>query len=386
MEVYLDNAATTRPYDEVLEYMDEINRIAYGNPSSLHRKGIEAEKLVRKSRETISDSLEVSSKELYFTSGGTESINLALKGFLDANQRMGRHIITSKIEHPATLETCRYLEEIGYKIDYIGVDDKGIIDIEELGEKLMPDTALVSVMLINNETGSIQPVDDIAKIIKSSRSSAAFHVDAVQGYGKIHISPEKSGIDMLSLSSHKIHGPKGVGALYVKKNIKIKPIIFGGGQESQLRSGTENVPGICGFGLAAKKAFDTIDIARHKVGDLKELFVKLLKALEPDDYRIISPETASPYIINISFKGVKAEVLLHHLEERGIYISSGSACSSRRKKHSHVLAAMSVKDCYIEGAVRFSFSQFNNEKEIVYVVDAIREILPKIKIRYGGNK
>lgn len=386
MEVYLDNAATTRPYDEVLDYMDNVSRLYYGNPSSLHRKGIEAEKLIKRARETLADSLGVLSKEIYFTSGGTESINTALKGYLEANQRKGRHIITSEIEHPATLETCRQLEEKGFIVDYIGVGADGVIKLNELEDKLNEDTALISIMLVNNETGAIQPIDKIAAVKRAKNNNTVLHVDAVQGYGKLDIRPEKSGIDLLSLSSHKIHGPKGVGALYVDKNIKIKPIIFGGGQETLLRSGTENVPGICGFGLAAEKAYTEIENSALKIGSLKELFINLIKDSDIGEYMILSNENASPYIINIAFADTKSEVMLHHLEEKGIFVSAGSACSSKKKKHSHVLTAMNVKQREIEGAIRFSFSIFNNEKEILYTIEAIKEILPKIRIRHGGKR
>jgi len=386
MEVYLDNSATTRPYDEVIEYMNEINKYMYGNPSSLHTKGIEAEKLVKKARETISESLGVSSREIYFTSGGTESINLAIRGFLEANPRLGNHIITTKIEHPATLEVFRYLEEKGYKVDYIGVDENGVVKLDELEEKINGNTALISVMMVNNETGSIQPVDDIAAIKNARKRDAALHVDAVQAYGKMQVLPYKQGIDMLSVSSHKIHGPKGTGALYVNRSLRIKPIIFGGGQESSLRSGTENVPGICGFGLAVEKTFDKIEENRLKVKKLYDLFCGLLKKEGVEEYKILSPHNGSPYILNISFPNIRAEVLLHHLEEKDIYVSTGSACSSRKKKLSHVLEAMSLKACDIEGAIRFSFSSFNNEEDIIYTVDALKEILPKIKIKRGGKR
>jgi len=386
MEIYLDNSATTRPYDEVIEYMAEINRNMYGNPSSLHTKGIEAEKLIKKARETISESLGVSSREIYFTSGGTESINLAIRGFLEANPRLGNHVITTKIEHPATLEVCKYLEEKGYKVDYIGVDEKGVVNLNELEKKINDKTALISVMMVNNETGSIQPVDEIAAVRNARKSDAVIHVDAVQAYGKMQVYPYKQGIDMLSVSSHKIHGPKGTGALYVNKRLKIKPIIFGGGQESFLRSGTENVPGICGFGLAVEKTFESMEENRLKVEKLRTLLCDMLKKEEDVEHKIISPENGSPYIINISFPDIRAEVLLHHLEEKNIYVSTGSACSSRKRKLSHVLEAMSLKACDIEGAIRFSFSSFNTEEDIIHTVDALKEILPKIKIRHGGKR
>jgi cysteine desulfurase len=384
-EIYLDNSATTRPYDEVIEYMNGTNRKIYGNPSSLHTKGIEAEKLVRKARESIAQSMNVTSKEIYFTSGGTESNNLAIRGYLSANPRKGKHIITTKIEHPAVLEVYKHLEGNGYTADYIGVDAKGVIDLEELKGKIREDTALISIILVNNEIGTIQPVEEVVKARNAANSAAAIHLDAVQAYGKLSFMPRKLGVEMVTVSSHKIHGPKGVGALYVNKNTRIKPIMFGGGQEAALRSGTENVPGICGFGLAADIIFKNIEQNNLKVQDLKSLLIRLLEDREID-FNVNSPQNSSPYVLNISFKNIRAEVLLHHLEERNIYVSTGSACSSRKNLHSHVLTALKLQACDIEGAVRFSFSALNSEQDILDTADAIEQILPRIQIRRGGKR
>jgi len=377
-EIYLDNSATTRPYDEVIEFMNKINREMYGNPSSLHSKGIEAERLIKEARETIAGTLGVDSRDIYFTSGGTESNNLAIMGFLRANPRKGKHVITTKIEHPSVLEVCKHLSENGYKVDYIGVDGRGIIDLEMLKASITKDTALISVILVNNETGSVQPLDEIVRIKNSVNRDTAIHVDAVQAYGKLMIQPEKTGVDLLTASSHKIHGPKGVGALYVSRKVRVKPVIFGGGQESQLRSGTENVPGICGFGLAAKITFGRIEENLARVEKLKMLFIDKLKE-KVDDFSVLSPEEASPYILSVSFRGIKAEVLLHHLEREGVYVSTGSACSSRKRLHSHVLTAMGFKACDIEGALRFSFSAQNTEEDVHGAVDALAGILPAIR-------
>jgi len=385
MEAYFDNSATTRPFDEVIEYMTHVNRVAYGNPSSLHTKGIEAEKLIKTAREAIADTIGVSSGEIYFTSGGTESNNLAIRGYLAANPRNGKHIITTKIEHPAVMEVYKHLTENGYSADYIGVDGNGIINLQELADKIREDTALISVIFVNNEVGSVQPIEEIVKIKNSINPDTAIFVDAVQAYGKIKTLPVQLGIDMMSMSSHKIHGPKGTGALYVKKQKKIKPIIFGGGQESIIRSGTENVPGICGFGLAAKMITEKIEQNLKHVEKLKQLFIDRLTDIR-NDFRIISPNNGLPYILNISFANVKAEVLVHHLEEKGIYASTGSACSSRKRIQSHVLEAMSVEQCYMEGSVRFSFSSLNTEEEVEYVVEAIKSILPRIQIKRGGRR
>ncbi len=379
-EVYLDNSATTRPYDEVAEYMNYINKFIYGNPSSLHKKGIEAEKMMKKARQSIADTLGASPKEIFFTSGGTESNNLAIIGYLRANPRKGKHVITSKIEHPSVLEVFKFLEENGYNVDYIDVDKNGIIDLEMLKKKISKETALISIMYVNNEIGSIQPIDEIVKIRNTCNKETVFHVDGVQAFGKFKINPAKSGIDLLTISSHKIHGPKGVGALYVNEKVRIKPIIFGGGQETLIRSGTENLAGICGFGLACEICNENINANWSKVLEINKYFRNKLKE-NIKDIIIISPEDASPYILNVSFKNIKGEVLLHHLEEKEIYISTGSACSSRKSKRSHVLQAMGLSGDIIDGSVRFSFSEINTLEEIDYTVDALKEIIPKIRFK-----
>ncbi len=377
-EIYFDNSATTRPFEDVIDYISFINGNVYGNPSSLHTKGIEAEKEVRKARKRIALSMDADDKEIYFTSGGTESNNLAILGYLGANPRKGKHIITTGIEHPSVLEVYRHLEGAGYRVDYVGVDKNGIIDIEDLKNKITDDTSLISIILVNNEVGSIQPVDEVVRAKELLNKNAVIHVDAVQAYGKIKIYPKKTGVDMMSLSSHKIHGPKGVGAIYVNKFIRIKPVLYGGGQEALIRSGTENVSGIGGFGLASEIIFNGIEENFSKVSRIKSLFIEKLKE-KIEDYKVISPENSSPYILNVSFGGVRAEVLLHHLEERSVFVSTGSACSSRKNLHSHVLKAMGYEPCDIEGAIRFSFSSFNNEEQAVKTVDILKEILLKIR-------
>ncbi len=379
-DIYLDNSATTRAFDEVLEYMDHINRSVYGNPSSLHIKGLEAEKLLKKARETIAVLLNADLKEFYFTSGGTESNNLAIRGYLEWNPRKGRHIIASAIEHPSVLEVFNHLSKNGYAIDFIGTDNEGIIDTDMLKEKIRSDTALISIMHTNNETGAVQPIEKVANIRNTLNRQVAIHVDAVQAFGKAAINPKKLGIEMMSISSHKIHGPKGAGGLYVNKDIRIKPIILGGGQEGALRSGTENLPGICGFGLASEIAYSQISQNREIMSELKEMLITGIKQ-SVEDYEIVSPETSSPYILNVSFHGVQSEVLLHHLEERHIYISTGSACSSRKNIHSHVLKAMNLHKSCIQGAVRFSFSSMNTEEDILQTIDALKEIVPRIRVK-----
>ncbi|HHW30777.1 MAG TPA: cysteine desulfurase [Clostridiaceae bacterium] len=383
-EIYLDNSATTRPYEEVISYMNDINLNYYGNPSSLHKKGIEAERLIKKSRDIIAKTLSADSSEIIFTSGGTESNNLAIRGFLQANPRAGKHVITTPIEHPSVLEVYKYLSNTGFQVDYLDIDQKGAVDIEGLRNKITEQTSLLSIILVNNETGSIQDIEKIINVKNSVNPKTVLHVDAVQAYGKMLISPAKWGIDIMSMSSHKIHGPKGVGALYVNKSIRIKPILFGGGQESEIRSGTENVAGICGFGMAAELSFNSMEANYIKVKNLRDKFVELLSD-SGVEHNIISPEDSLPYILNVSFTHVKSEVLLHHLEEKNIFVSTGSACSSRKAKHSHVLKAMGIKSCDIEGAIRFSFSVHNTEQDIFDTVEALKEIIPRIKIRRGGK-
>ena len=283
------------------------------------------------------------------------------------------------------MEVCRQLELNGYKVDYLGVNHEGLMDLDDLRSRITAETALISIITVNNETGAIQPVEEAVRIKNSVNPGTAFHTDAVQAYGKLDLSPLKWGIDLMSVSSHKIHGPKGTGALYISKKTRVKPVIFGGGQEYQLRSGTENVPGICGFGLAADLTFRRLDENKKKVAELKELLSDKLKQCT-FGYRIISNEKASPYILNISFESLKAEVLLHHLEERGIFVSTGSACSSRKRKQSHVLTAMGLPSAVIDGALRFSFSAFNTEDDINNVIEALQDIIPRIQFGYGKHR
>jgi cysteine desulfurase len=383
-EIYLDNSATTRPYDEVINFMSEINTSFYGNPSSLHTKGIEAEKLLKKARKEVANSLGADSKQLIFTSGGTESNNLAILGYLNANPRNGKHVITTMLEHPSVLEVYKSLAEKGYEVDYIKNDSSGTVDLNDLENKIRNDTALISCIYVNNETGAIAPLKDIVRIKNSRNPEACLHIDAVQAFGKIPIDPQKSGVGLMSVSSHKIHGPKGIGALFVSKGTKIKPIIYGGGQETGLRSGTENVPGICGFGMACSLTFKNIEANYQKTERLRSLLLDGIKS-SGLDYKLVSPEGSLPYILNVAFNNIRSEVLLHHLEEKNIYVSSGSACSSRKKAHSHVLKAMGIEPCYMEGAIRFSFSAMNEEDEILETIEALRYIVPKINIKHGGT-
>ncbi len=368
MEVYLDNSSTTKMFDECVEKMSAAMRESYGNPSSLHRKGIEAEKLIKYAKETISESLRVSPNEIFFTSGGTEADNFAIRGAIKANR--GKHILTTAVEHPAVLSTLEYLSERGYKVEKIPVKKDGIIDIDAYAKMVRPDTVLVTAMFVNNETGAVMPVAQMSKILKSKNPNGVFHVDAVQAYGKFPFTAAKIGADLISLSSHKIHGPKGVGALYIKNKTKIAPIIFGGGQQNNLRPGTENVHGIYGFGLAAALSHKNI---MEKEEKMRALLLRLKEGIEKNipDIKINTPKECAPHILNVSFKGTKSEVLLHSLEIEGIYVSSGSACSSHKKGPSYVLSSMGVDKNLIDGTLRFSLSEFTTLEEIDYALDCL---------------
>ncbi|ADL08216.1 cysteine desulfurase family protein [Thermosediminibacter oceani] len=376
-EVYLDNSATTKVAKEAVDAMVQAMTLAFGNPSSLHRKGMEAERIVSKSRETLAAFLGAKSREIYFTSGGTESNNLAIKGAAYARKRYGRHLITTAIEHPSVLDVFKSLEEEGFSVTYLGVDDSGHINLEELERALKPDTILVSIMYVNNEVGSIQPIEAAAEIIAKNKNTL-FHVDAVQAFGKIPLIPHLKGIHLMSLSAHKIYGPKGVGALYVRDGIKIMPLFNGGGQEEGLRSGTENVPGIAGFSAASELAFKNMAAWQARMRELKERLKDRILEEIPDAV-LNGSENGAPHILNISFLGTRAEVLLHALESHGIYVSTGSACSSYKKGKSHVLAAMGKTAEEIDSALRFSFSPFLSLEDIDYTVEILKKEVTELR-------
>lgn len=374
MLVYLDNSATTRQYDRVTDEMKKVMDDFYGNPSSLHTLGLDAEKKIRGARKTIADSLGASEDEIIFTSCGTESDNTALYGIAHSKRREGNKIITSAVEHPAVLETCRSLEKEGFLVEYIGVDRECRLDTEALKNAIDDNTIMVSIMSVNNETGTIMPLQEISKLTEN----IVFHTDAVQGYGKVDLT--NCGADMISLSAHKIHGPKGMGVLYVKKGIKLPPYILGGGQEKGYRSGTENVPGIVGFGTAARLAFDSFD---ERIKAMKNAREYLLAGIQDQikDVLINSPADGAASVLNVSFLGTRGEVLLHTLEQDKIYVSTGSACSSNKKSRSqsHVLTAMGLNFKEIEGAIRFSFSEFNTIEEMDYVLDKLKTAVERFR-------
>ena len=384
MQCYLDNSATTKVYPEVAELMNKIMLEDYGNPSSVHTKGVEAEKYVTEATKRIAKALKVNEKEIIFTSGGTESDNLALIGAAMAYKRAGNHIITSKIEHPAILNTVKFLESEGFNVDYLDVDEKGVVKLDDLKAKLSQETILVSVMHTNNEVGSLQPVEEIAKIVKDYNKDIIFHVDAVQGFTKSLIYPKRLNIDLLSISGHKIHGPKGIGVLYANEKIRLKPITFGGGQQRGLRSGTLNTPGIAGIGLACEMGTKDITGGSERLYELKAFFLqeadKIDKVVvngcvkdENGNYKV--RETA-PHIMNISVRGLRSEVMLHALEEKGVYVSAGSACASHSKKESSTLKAMGADAETMDGALRISMSEFTTKEELEYVLDTLKELIP----------
>jgi len=389
MEVYLDNSATTRVLPEVARLMTEIMCKDYGNPSSMHRKGVEAEQYIRYAKETLAKILKVSEKEIIFTSGGTESDNLALIGCAMANARRGRHLITTRIEHPAILQTCAYLESQGFQITYLPVNKQGQVQLEELRKAMTPETILVSIMHTNNEIGSLQPIAEAGELIKKLNPGTLFHVDAVQGFGKARIYPKKMNIDLLSVSAHKIHGPKGVGFLYVGDKVKIQPTVHGGGQQKNLRSGTENVPGIAGMAKAAEILYADLDRELEKLYDLKEYFIKGLRRMDGIQVNGLLPEEGvrgtAPHVVSVSIAGVRSEVILHALEDKGIYISAGSACASNKPQTSETLKAIGLQREYWDSTIRFSFSVFTTREEIDYTLQVMYDMIPLLR-RYTRRK
>lgn len=371
MEVYFDNSATTKPYEEVIEAVASTMRDYYGNPSSTHKLGMMAEKKLNECRDIIEKTINASREEIIFTSGGSESNNLFIKGFV----KPGTHIITSVIEHPSVLNACKELEREGCSVTYLRVDSNGRIDLKELENSINSNTQLVTIMHVNNEIGVVQDIDTIGNIIKEKTSRAKFHVDAVQSYGKYQIDVRKSKIDLLSCSAHKIHGPRGAGAAYVRKGLTPKALITGGGQEKNFRSGTENLSGSVGFAVAAEKIYNTLVKNFDEVRELKAYFIEKLKDIKGVKINSDLSEKFSPYILSVSFTGVRGEVLLHALEEKEIYVSTGSACSSKDTKESHVLKAIGLKPQELQGTIRFSFSKDNTKEEVDYVIEQLQKSL-----------
>ncbi|MDO4734583.1 MAG: cysteine desulfurase family protein [Lachnospiraceae bacterium] len=385
MECYFDNSATTRVKENVIETMVKVMKEDFGNPSSKHQKGVESERYLKDARDVISHILKVESKEILFTSGGTESNNMAIIGSAMANKRAGKHLITTCFEHPSVLETFKYLEgkkEEGFEVTYLPVDQSGHISLEDLKAALRPDTILVSVMMVNNEIGAVQDIASIGKLIKEHDPDCIFHVDAVQGFGKYEIFPKKWNVDLLSVSAHKIHGPKGAGFLYINDKIKIHPIKVGGGQQKGRRSGPDNVPGVAGMAIAALDAYQHLGDNVRRMTMLKDQLTEGLEKLSAQipevDIRINSKkgEASAPHIVSCVFAPVKSEVLLHALEERGIYVSSGSACASNKPGLSGTLEAIGLSKKEADCTLRFSFSDENNAAQVEYALEQLKELLP----------
>ena len=379
MDVYFDNSASTKVSEKAIEIMLKTMRDDYANTSGKHIKGVEAESYVKDAADIIAKTLKVKKGEIIFTSGGTESNNMALIGGAMSRKRYGKHIIISGIEHPAVYRPAEFLTEQGFELSVLPVNGEGQVDIELLKSTLRDETVLVSVMYVNNEIGAVEPVEEISKIIKAENKDILFHVDAIQAYTKLRINPKSQGIDMLSASAHKFHGPKGVGFLYIDNNVKINPIIFGGGHQRGMRSGTLNTTGIAGMGVAAKEAYDNFDERINKISDLKYYLMDELEKTEGAILNTGRGENFAPQVISVSFEDIRAEVLLHALEDRGIYVSSGSACSSNHPGISGTLKAIGVRENLLDATIRISLSELNNKEEADYFIKNLKELLPLLR-------
>ena len=379
MEAYLDNSATTKCNPKATELMVELLTKDYGNPSSLHRKGVAAENFINDAKKKIAKTLKVQEKEIYFTSGGTESNNLAIIGYAQANCRAGKHVITSSIEHASVANPFGWLADHGYEVTYLPVNEFGEISVEDLKNAIRPDTILVSLMQINNEIGAIEPIEEAGKVIKVVNPNTAFHVDAIQSYGKLLISPKKMNVDLLSVSGHKIHGPKGSGFLYIKDKTKIKPILFGGGQQKGMRSGTENVPAIAGLGVAAEEIYTDFEKKQEHLYELRGHFIEEVLKIDGVSVNGRQDKNAAPHIVSVSVEGVRAEVMLHTLEDRQIYVSAGSACSSNKPSVSRTLKAIGLKENLLDSTVRFSFGVETTLEEVDYALAVMKEVIPQLQ-------
>lgn len=396
MECYLDNSATTQVFKEAADTVYRLMCEDYGNPSSMHRRGFEAEKEIKSAREIFAKILKCTEGEIYFTSGGTESNNLAIFGAVEAYNRRGKHLITTKVEHASVLAPMKQLEDMGYEVTYIGVDSKGIISLDELKEAIREDTILVSIMHVNNEIGSVQPIAEAGRIIKEKNPECLFHVDDIQGFGKLRLFPKRMNIDLLSVSGHKIHAPKGTGILYKNKDVRLKTQIHGGGQQMGMRSGTENVPGIVGIGVAADKIYKDINNSTAELYGKRKYFVEKLAeidgvqingAADAEFYKenegVYAAEAQeavfAPHIISLSIDGVRAEVILHALEDKGVYVSAGSACSSNKPSVSKTLKAIEIDEKYLDSTIRLSLSVHTSTEEIDYAVECLKQLLPMLR-------
>ena len=378
-EVYLDNSATTRCLESVANIVAKVMCEDYGNPSSMHMKGVQAENYVKMARMVIAKNLKANEKEIFFTSGGTESDNWAIIGAAMANHRAGNHLITTCIEHPAVLRTMEYLETQGFQVTYLPVDEFGRIRLQDLENALTPNTILVSIMHTNNEIGALQPIAEAGNIIKRYNPNIVFHVDAVQGYGKFRIAPKKMGVDMMSVSGHKIHGPKGIGFLYINEKVKIKPVSYGGGQQKGMRSGTDNVPGMAGLAKAVEEVYQSLEKDVEHLYALKEYFINGLLQIPDVKINGYTGFDSAPHIVSVSIRSIRSEVMLHALEDRGIYVSAGSACSSHKATTSATLRAIGVEKDLLDSTIRFSFSIFTTREEIDYTLKVLYDIIPMLR-------
>lgn len=384
MKAYLDNSATTQVAEPVIELCTRVMREDYGNPSSMHMEGVRAEGYIKEAKKCICDVLKCNEKEIIFTSGGTESNNMAIIGGALANQRRGKHVITTSVEHSSVKEPFRRLSELGFEVTYLPVGSDGRVSVDDLSAALRDDTVLVASMMVNNEIGAVEPIEEMGRVIHARNPDIIFFVDAIQAFGKYRIVPKRMGIDALSVSGHKIHGPKGSGFLYIRDKVKIKPLILGGGQQKGMRSGTENVPGIAGIGLATKLAYDGLDDKIGKMYVIKEHLVEGLKALPDVQVNGRTGRDSAPHIVSASFRGVRAEVMLHSLEDRGIYVSSGSACASNRPELSSTLQAIGLDKDLLDSTIRFSFCYGTTMEQVDYALAAISELLPVLR-RYRAH-
>ncbi len=380
MKVYFDNAASTKILPEAAQKMVEVMTDYYANPGASSVMGVEADNILKSSAKTISKLINADEKEIYFTSGGTEGDNWAIFGTAKGLKRRGKHIITTVIEHPAVSMPFKVLEEEGYEVTFLPVDEKGYINIEELKNAVREDTILVSIILINNEIGTIQNAEEIGKAIKEKNSNTLFHIDAVQAFGKYRIDVKKFKCDMLSVSAHKFNGPKGVGFFYMKKGVNVKPVLYGGGQQNNMRPGTENAAGAAAMAVAAEESYKNLEETNKYVFEIKKRIAnRVLNEIEDTFINGDTIEKSSPYVLNIGFKNLRSEVLLHALEEKNVVVSAGSACNSRKKVQSSVLGALGLEDDDIQGSIRFSFSRFNTLEEADICVEALKETVPFLR-------
>ena len=379
MEAYLDNSATTRCSKAAADMVYKLLTEDFGNPSSLHMKGVIAENYINDAKKKIAKTLKVQEKEILFTSGGTESNNLAIIGSALANKRAGKHIITSSVEHASVYSPMQFLEELGFEVTYLPVNSDGQISVEKLKAAIRDDTILVSLMHVNNEIGAVMPIEEAGAAIKAANPSTIFHVDAIQSYGKFVIRPKKMNIDLLSVSGHKIHGPKGSGFLYIKDKTRIKPIIYGGGQQKGMRSGTENVPAYAGLGVAAEEIYTDFDKKIAHMYSIRDHFIDEVLQIDGVTVNGRCDHENAPHVVSVSIEGIRAEVMLHTLEEKNVYVSAGSACSSNHPAISSTLKSIGVKQNLLDSTIRFSFCVNTTREEVDYAISVMRDVIPKLQ-------